>query len=104
MYGLYSFIKQDFLIPAIFFLIIAADVCLFVNVIYKNILFYKCINKKPKFRQLVIPLNSSKIGLLDGKSMRIAVRLNMAIRVFISFLFLTCILGYLMIEMIKQKV
>ena len=104
MYTICALLKEVRVIAGTFGLLVLIDMVFFANVLYNYFSFYKCINKKPRLRQLVVPFNFSKIYRLDCKSLGVAVKLNMAIRIFLSFVVLTGIIAFFLIEIIKEQV
>lgn len=95
--------REYLFIAGIFILMLMLDVYLFVNVLAKHASFYKCLNKKPEYKRIFIPIGMSEIYRLDKISLGIAVKLNMATKLFISFLLLSCIFGSFLLLMIKSK-
>ncbi len=104
MYTICALLREVRVIAGTFGLLVVVDMVFFANVLHNYFSFYRCINKKPKLRQLVMPLDFSKIYQLDGKALGVAVKLNMAIRVFLSFFLLTAIIAFFLIEIIKEQV
>lgn len=104
MYTICAVLREVRVIASIFGLLVVVDMVFFANVLHKYFTFYKCTNKKPKLWQLVVPLDFSKIYVLDGKALGVAVKLNMAIRVFLSFFLLTGIIAFFLIEIIREQV
>jgi len=104
MYTICALLKEVRVIACTFGLLVIFDLLFFANVLYKYFSFYRCINKKPRLRQLVMPFDFSKIYQLDGKALGVAVKLNMAVRVFLSFFLLTAIIAFFLFEIIKEQV
>lgn len=82
--------------PLFTILLGAVIVLLFINIVIKNIIFYRSVKRTPRLTRLFVPIPSYTLKSMDNKKSKPAFGLNRAIWLFYTALSIAIVIMFIM--------